>query len=158
MLIILKAHVGGFQPAQLLDVDLIKAVDQDIGDIGIGQQRLQGTQAQNLEFQFPGQTGLFPDIERLLLFFQEHAQGLTDFFGSQGFIQLFQLAQIETLQEEVMDALFNCVETASRPSSWGLEITTSSPLLGVLPWAAGPFGALLSDLLYPNQFIAPHPL
>ena len=59
-----EAHVGALEPAEALDVHLVRRVDEDVGDGRIGQQRRQRTHADRLVGQLLGQPDALGLVER----------------------------------------------------------------------------------------------
>ena len=45
--IVLKDHVGFFQAAVPFEVDLVVTIDQDVGDLGVGEERFERPEAEN---------------------------------------------------------------------------------------------------------------
>ena len=86
-------------PTAALDIDLIGAVDQDVVDRVILQQRLDGPQAHHLVINRGTQGIEFPGIQRHALGagkFGDLAQHLAAQFG---LVQLVQLGQIQLVDQ-----------------------------------------------------------
>ena len=66
-----EADVGALEPAEPLDVHLVGAVDEDVADGRVGQQRRQRTHADRLVGQLLGQPDALGLVERECLRFPE---------------------------------------------------------------------------------------
>jgi hypothetical protein len=62
--VVLERHVGRLEPPVPLDVDLVGAIDQDVRHVGIAQQRLERTQAEQLVDDVRHQAFAFEQAER----------------------------------------------------------------------------------------------
>ncbi len=91
--------VDGEDPAGALDVDLVRAVDHDLGDVGVAQERLERAVAEDLVGDLLGDPGAVRGAERRLLQLEHLLQGLPHPLLELGLLQ----PGVVQLRAEVVD-------------------------------------------------------
>ena len=105
-----EAHRGFFQLAAPLEVDLVIAVDQDIGDAGVVHEGLQRPQTQDFEFQLLDQAEALLLVEGGFFLVEQGGQGLADCLGDLVILQLVHVVQVQAFQEPEVHPVFHLIE------------------------------------------------
>ena len=87
MAVVAEDHAGNLQLALALDIDLLRAVDHDVGDRLVGEQRLQRTEPEHFVEHDLDEFALLDLIELQFFFLQDLADDVGDlqrqFFAGQ---------------------------------------------------------------------------
>ena len=104
--VVTELHAGQGKLSTPLDIDLGGAIDQDVGDRLIGEQRLQGAQTQHVVEQQLHHRMVLGSVQADLLFLQKLGDDLADLERQFPPRQLRGRGQIETLHDQRLDARF----------------------------------------------------
>src|SRR6267154_5661636 len=103
MLVVLERNVGGVQLAKLFDVNLVVAVDEDVGDGVVAKERLERTEAEQLVFEFLDQASSV-DIGKQAAFFVENVVNCGgDLDGDHRGLERFEFRDVDGFEELVVD-------------------------------------------------------
>ena len=109
MRVVAEAHVGQLQLAEPLDVDGVEAVDHDVGDGGVGQQRLERPEAGHLVEQLLHHLLALDAVERQVAggeqLVQDRAQLVAQLVARQPLDRL----QIQLLDQLLVQLVFELV-------------------------------------------------
>ena len=105
--VVAELNVGGFEKTLALDVHLIKGVDQNIGNRGIGEKRLERAQSENFIENFLGKPLALLQIHRRGFaddqFFENHGNFAAHIFAA----HVGNAIQIDLLDQAAMDGCLN---------------------------------------------------
>jgi hypothetical protein len=99
MLLVLEAHRQRLENAAALDIDAFMAVDQDIADGRVFQQRLERPEARHLVENFGDEFGQFLGVERQPLDQYVFRNQLRDVAAHFIFRQFFQCREIDFIDQ-----------------------------------------------------------
>src|SRR5271163_1687489 len=103
VLIVLELDVGRVQLAALFDVHLVVAVDQDIGDLIVPQQRLQRSETQQLVLDLFDQVILVGISEQPAFIVEDGGDGLGHFLRRQHGLEALEPRDVQRLEQPVVD-------------------------------------------------------
>ena len=126
--IVFEAEAGGLEFSSAFYVNLVVAVDQDVGDGRILEQWLQRTQAENLVQNFARQTLAFGEAERNRLAVDRVADQQQNFFASRGARCAAQFFQVQPVENLAMKIGFDLLVLGSFE---GLQIRHNIDLINV---------------------------
>src|SRR6266568_2298050 len=106
MVIVPENDVGLVKLAKTLDIDVRAVVDQNVGNIGIGQQRLDGSQAEGFMLHLHDEPLDFLLVQRHAFLGDQALDDITDFGGKLSAAQEIELAKIEPLYKLSVNAGF----------------------------------------------------
>ena len=127
--VVLEAQAGWLSFAGAFHVNLVVAVDQDVGDGRVFEQRLERTQAENLIQNFARQTFAFGEAERNRFAVHGVADQQQHFFASRRArcaAQFFQVQPVENLAMKIR------LDLLVLGSFEGLQIRHSRNLIAAL--------------------------
>ena len=105
--VVAELNVGGFEKTLALDVHLLKGVDQNIGNRGIGEKRLERAQSENFIENFLGKTLALLQIHRRGFaddqFFENHGNFAAHIFAA----HVGNAIQVDLLDQAAMDRCLN---------------------------------------------------
>src|SRR5215207_3672396 len=99
MLIVTEGNVGQFKQAAALDVNLLRAVDQDVGDGWIGEQRLERPQAKHLVENFVANLLFLNGAKQCRLSVDERNERLPDFSANSLVVDGRQRFEVDLVQQ-----------------------------------------------------------
>src|SRR6202162_5280825 len=103
MLVVVELDVGKMKLAAFLDVDLMRAVDHDVGYGFLAQQRVQWPEAEQLVFDLLHQA-IAIDIGQQASIFAENIRNRgDDFRRNQRGLERFQLRDVDGLEQPVVN-------------------------------------------------------
>ena len=100
--VVFEAQAGGLELAGPFHVDLVVAVDQNVGDGRILEQRLQRAQAEDLVQNFAGQALAFGEAERHGLAVDRVPDQQQNFFARRVAGSAAQFLQVEAVEDLAM--------------------------------------------------------
>jgi hypothetical protein len=100
-------NVCGFEKTFALDVNLVEGVDQNIGNRGISEKRLERSQAENFVENFRGKTLALLQIHRCRFADDELLENERNFAANVVAANVVHAIQIEFLDEPAMDRGLN---------------------------------------------------
>ncbi len=121
--VVLEAQAGGLELAGAFHINLVVAVDQDIGDGRVFEQRFQRTQAEDFIENFAGQALPFGEAKRDSLTVHRVAYQQQNFFASRGAGGASQFFQVQTVENLAVKVGFDLLVLGSFE---GLQIRHSS--------------------------------
>ncbi len=104
VLVVFERRAGDFELAGALDVDAVKAVDEDVGDGGVLEQRLERAEAEDLVEDFAGEALALGEAEGNRLAVHRIANEDENFFAggvAGGAAEFFEVEAIEDLAVQV---------------------------------------------------------
>src|SRR4029077_10217198 len=96
-------HVGRVQLAPLLDVNLVVAVDQDVGDFVVAAQRFQRAKAEQLVLEFLDQPFAVGIGQQAAVFIENVVNSGSDFARDHRGLERFELGDVDSLEQFVMN-------------------------------------------------------
>ena len=103
MLVVLEDDVGDMQLAVLFDVNLVVAVDEDVGDLVVAKQRLEWAQAEQLVFEFLDQPAAVDVGQQAAVFVKNLVDRGGDFGGDHRGLEGLELGDIDSLEQFVVN-------------------------------------------------------
>ena len=103
MLIVIELHVGEMELAALLDVNLTRAIDHDVGHRVVAQQRFQRAEAEQLVLDLLHQTVAIDVGEKPSVLAENVGDRRDDLGGNQRGVERFQLRDVDRLEEPVVN-------------------------------------------------------
>ena len=111
--VVAEGDVGQLHLAGALHVDLLGAVDQDVGDLFPGQKRLERAQAEHVVEQHGDQVPLLEQVEVNLLLAQDLGDDLTEPADQLAARQLGGLGDVDALHEHRLDAFLGRLDAVA---------------------------------------------
>ena len=103
MLIVLKANVSRMQLAEALDIDLVVAVNQDVGNVVVAQKRFERTQAEQLVLDLLDQADAVGVRQQASLFVQDLAYRRGDFRRHRGGFERLELRDVDSFKQAIVN-------------------------------------------------------
>ena len=103
MAVVAELDVRDLELALALDIDLVGAVDHDVGDGLVGQQRLERTEAQHVVEQQLDEVLLLALIEADALLAQDFADQLADLAAEFVAVEAGRRADVDAVDNERLD-------------------------------------------------------
>ena len=91
------------QLAALFDVDLVVAVDEDVGDFVVAEQRLERTQAEQLVLEFLDQAAAVGVGQQAAVFIEDVVDGGGDLAGDHRGLEGLELGDIDGFEQFVVN-------------------------------------------------------
>ena len=102
--VVVELDVGQLHAPAPLDVDLLRAVDEDVRDLLVREQRLERAEAHHLVLDMLEHAPPLVEIERRALFLEQAASRVADLLARDRLVDRDDQRQVHDLQQAIMDA------------------------------------------------------
>ena len=108
--VVLELDVGQFQSSLAFDVDLPRAVDQDVADVRVGQEELQRSEAEGLVEDLADQALALGEVEDRLFLVAELGDEFANLLAGLVVVLSSNAGQVELVDELAVDPVLHLVE------------------------------------------------
>src|ERR1700722_13246657 len=114
MLVVVETDLGQIELTLALDIDAVRAINEDVANAFVPKQRLERAGAQELVFNFLDEAKAIGFGEETAFFGENLTDGLGNFRGGHILLEAFEAGNVEGLEQAIVDGELELLEAVGK--------------------------------------------